>query len=65
MAAQLEEGCYENYTILSHIFQFENGLSNDDVRGRGSPYFVRYGRELVPNPAISLKKAGDAFAERP
>ena len=56
MAAQLEEGCYENYTIFSHIFQFENGLSNDDVgAARGNVL-----REIRPGAG---SKPGD-FVEK-
>ena len=45
--------------MSQHVFLFaKEGPSSDDlgVGARGTPYFRRYGRELVSKPAISLKK---------
>ena len=51
MAAQYEEGCYENN--ISIYFLFAKGYGTMKSEWQGPTYYRRYGRELVSNPAIS------------
>ena len=42
-------------TIFAY-FPVCKGLSNDDVRGQGAPYFISYGRELVSKTSDFVKE---------
>ena len=64
MAARYEEGRYEKY-ISSHIFLFAKDHRPMASGWQGAPpYFRRYGRGLLSEPAISLKKSRGGYRSK-
>ena len=60
MAARHKEGYYWEASIVSIYDLVCKERSKDRRRRggcRGTPHFIRYGRELVLKPAISVKKS--------
>ena len=65
MVARHEEGCYEN-AIFTFFLVCEGLSTNQSTTSgwRGSPFFRRYGGELISKPAISLKKSWGGYSSK-